>query len=920
MKRIVPLLSVLSLALVAWFFIPKPSSTTAKNSIVPSEPSEENPALREAWERQRLADPATGRIPEGIEFLEQKFASGLPQAAAQRSGSGWISRGPYNYGGRSRALAMDFTNENRLLAGSVSGGVWLSEDGGQSWTRKTPLNAHPGCVSIAQDTRPGHTNTWYYLSGEVYGTSASGGGAFYLGDGLFKSTDGGNNWTPVTSTAGGNQQGLTTLYQTGWRVITDPTAPEGQEIVYMATINAIYRSANGGTSWTAVRAGSLSGNWSYFTDVAISSTGVLYATLSSDGPVKGIYRSTNGTTWTNITPGFMPAEYDRMVLGINPNNENEVYFFGTTPNSGHYTNYIESDDWTSLFKYTYLSDDGSGAGGDWVDLSANLPSAGTELDQCAAQGGYDLVVRVQPGTNYVFIGGTNIWRSTDGFTTPNNTNKIGGYKIGSQRPFFELYPNHHPDIHDLLFLPSNNKVMLSCSDGGLHRTEDCNAPFVEWSRLNNGYVTTQFYTAVIDHNAPGDSMLLGGLQDNGNFFVNSNNPNAPWRQTVNGDGAFGAVAPGKAYFVLSIQQGHVAKVQLDANGEVLGKVRIDPVGRTKDDYQFINPLVLDPNDANVLYLPAGNRCYRQSELGSIALTGVWDSISQGWTQYPDTLSSGQFTAIAVSDMNPAHRVYLGTSNNQLFRIDNADTGTPSFTTLTLPTGTSNQAFVNCLAVDPRNADRVIVVYSNYSVYSMFLSENGGQSWIKVAGNLEANLAGTGNAPSLRWVSMLPLPDGKTKYFCGTSVGLYSADTLLLHANGQAGTHWVQEAADVIGSTIVDYVDVRASDGLVVAASHGNGMFTANFQASSPTVNPTVDLQVQVFPNPANAYVAFDLGQQPVGAVQATLFDLSGNRMKQLELKSAFQQVNIAELPTGVYVWEIRGKNWTKRGKLVKSPG
>lgn len=920
MKRILPLLSVLSLAIAAWLLVPRFSKPAPDQSVLPSEASEENPALREAWERQRLADPVTGRIPEGIEFLEQQFAAGLPQAAAQRSGPGWVSRGPYNYGGRTRALAMDVTNENRLLAGSVSGGVWLSEDGGQSWVRKTPLNAHPGCVSIAQDTRPGHTSTWYYLSGEVYGTSASGGGAFYLGDGLFKSTDGGNTWAPVSSTAGGNPQGLSTLYQTGWRVITDPTAPEGQEIVYMATINAIYRSTNGGANWAAVRAGSLSGNWSYFTDVAVSSTGALYATLSSDGPGKGIFRSTNGTTWTNITPDSMPAEYDRMVIGINPNNENEVYFFGTTPNSGHYTNYIETDDWTSLYKYTYLSGDGGGAGGSWNDLSGNLPGAGTELDQCAAQGGYDLVVRVQPGTNDVFIGGTNIWRSTDGFTTPDNTTKVGGYKIGSKRPFFELYPNHHPDIHDLLFLPSNNKVMLSCSDGGLHRTEDCDAPFVEWSRLNNGYVTTQFYTAIMDHSASGDSMLLGGLQDNGNFFVNSENPNASWRQTVNGDGSFGAVAPGKAYFVLSIQQGKVAKVQLDANGEVLGKVRIDPVGPVKDDYLFINPLAMDPNDANILYLPAGGKCYRQSELGAIALTGLWDSISQGWTQFPDTLTSGQFTAVAVSENNPAHRVYLGTSNNKLFRIDDAHTGTPSMTVLPLPAATNNQYYVNCIAVDPRNADRVIVVYSNYSVYSMFLSENGGQSWIKVAGNLEANLGGSGNGPSLRWVSVLPFANGKTKYFCGTSVGLFSADTLLLHANGQPGTHWVLEGADVIGSTVVDYVDARVSDGLVAVASHGNGMFTANFQASSSTINPAENVQIQVFPNPTSRYAVIDIGRQNPAGLQAVLFDLSGKQARQISLDNARQQLDLIGLPAGVYVWEVRGKNWVKRGKLVKSAG
>ncbi|MBL7828452.1 MAG: T9SS type A sorting domain-containing protein [Saprospiraceae bacterium] len=917
MKRFTPsflLLFFACLFFTAGKYYSNPSLSSSLK--MPSGASEENGKLRKAWLKQMLADPATGEIPKGIQFLERQFAASMEHPVANRSVESWVSRGPYNYGGRSRAIVMDVTDENRLIAGSVSGGVWLSENGGLTWRRTTPLNAHPGCVSIAQDTRPGKTNIWYYLSGEVYGASAGATEAFYLGDGMFKSTDGGNTWAPITSTAGGTQQGLSTLYQTGWRVITDPSAPLDQDVVYMATINAIYRSVNGGTNWMAVRAGNLPGDWSYNTDIAITSTGVLYATLSSDGNTKGIWRSTDGTNWTNINPPFMPNAYDRMVVGINPNNENEVYFFGFTPGSGHYTFYISQADWTSLYKYTYQSGDGSGAGGSWVDLSANLPDTGTQLDKCAAQGGYDLVVKVQPGTNHVFIGGTNIWRSTDGFTTPDNTTKIGGYKIGSDLPFFELYPNHHPDIHELLFLPSDNHVLVSASDGGLHRTENCLAPFVEWRSLNNGYVTTQFYTAIIDHNAPGDNMLIGGLQDNGNFHVNSPNPNAQWKQTVNGDGAYGGVAPDKEYYVLSINQGRVAKVQMDLQGNVQAFRRIDPIGPSINDYQFINPLVLDPNNADILYLPAGRKLYRQTALSSIPLTGEWDTIAQGWTLFPDTLVSNTatFTAIAVSTSNPANRVYLGSRNNKLYRIDNAHQGTPSFTALTSPL-TNNLANVNCIAIDPRNADRVVVVYSNYNIYSMYLSENGGSTWIKVGGNLEANVTGSGNAPSLRWLSILPLANGKTKYFCGTSIGLFSADTLLLHASGQPGTQWTQEGLESIGTTVVSYVDARASDGLVVAATHGNGMFTTNFQGATSGFEPGSRIAVKVSPNPASSFANFDLGDYESSS-EVQLYDLKGRLMRQIRFNGSQNRLALDGLPKGVYIWTLHTGNARTSGKLV----
>ncbi len=913
MKRIIPVFAALLFAACGLFYY-----SNQQNGIeIPGGASEENGPRRKEWQRMRLADPATGQIPAGIQFLERRYAASLPHAALQRGGNGqWMSRGPWNVGGRTRALAMDVTNENRLLAGGISGGVWLSENGGQTWTRKTPLNAHPGCTSIAQDTRPGKTNIWYYTSGELYGASPSGGGAYYLGDGMFKSTDNGNNWTPINATDDGNPHTFTNVWQGVWRVATDPAAT--QDVVYAATYGAIFRSTNAGSAWTVVRGSNSTGPFSYYTDIAVTSTGVAYATLSSDGAQKGIWRSTNGTTWVNITPPTMPNVYNRLVIGINPNDEDEVYFFGTTPGSGHLTNYIGSEDWTSLFKYTYLSGDGSGVGGQWEDRSANLPSTGTEFDQCAAQGGYDLVVKVQPGTGAVFIGGTNLWRSTDGFATPNNTTKVGGYKIGTEFPYFELYPNHHPDLHEVVFLPSNPNVMLTGSDGGIHRTENCLAPFVEWSYLNDGYITSQFYTAIMDKSTPGDNVLIGGLQDNGNFFVNSSDPQAPWVQTVNGDGSFGAIAPNKAFYVLSVQSNgvKVVKCALDNAGDVTAYRRFDPIGPAPDDYLFINPLVMDPNNPDLLYLPAGNKLYRQDQLSSIPLTNEWEPISQGWTQFPDTISGGVFSAIAVSEAAPANRLYLGTTNNKIYRVDNANTGTPSFTALTSPLSVVD-AYVNCLAIDPTNADRVVLVFSNYVVYSMFLSEDAGATWKKVGGNLETSVAGTGAGPSLRWVSILPMDNGSLKYFCGTSVGLYSADTLKLHATGQPGTVWTLESPNEIGSTVVDYVDVRRSDGYVVAATHGNGMFGANFMTGSGSQEPQHSVSVRVSPNPVKDLARFSSSGASLANTHVRLFDLNGKVMLEQDFSSDQGSLNLNGIPAGIYVWELRGKGWSKTGKIVK---
>ena len=143
----------------------------------------------------------------------------------------------------------------------------------------------------------------------------------------------------------------------------------------------------------------------------------------------------------------------------------------------------------------------------------------------------------------------------------------------------------------------------------------------------------------------------------------------------------------------------------------------------------------------------------------------------------DTLVANgeEFTAIGSSQSIP-NRLYLGTNRKKIFRVDNADQPNANLTDISYQLIGSN-ANVNCLAVDPLDGDHVLAVMSNYNIYSLLYTEDGGQNWEKVAGNLEENQFGTGNGPSCRWADMLHLQDGKTIYFVGTSTGLYATDTL-----------------------------------------------------------------------------------------------------------------------------------------------
>ena len=137
----------------------------------------DNPAERVVWERLRLANPITGQIPKRIRQKEMIFAKTLPRSKKINK-TAWIHRGPFNVGGRTRALALDVLDENTLLAGGASGGMFRSIDGGQSWGMTTHPNQLHNVTCVAQDTRQGKENIWYFGSGELTGSSASGGEAY----------------------------------------------------------------------------------------------------------------------------------------------------------------------------------------------------------------------------------------------------------------------------------------------------------------------------------------------------------------------------------------------------------------------------------------------------------------------------------------------------------------------------------------------------------------------------------------------------------------------------------------------------------------------------------------------------------------------------------------------------------------------
>ena len=499
-----------------------------------------------------------------------------------------------NVGGRTRSFAADVTNESILLAGTAAGGMWRSTDTGKTWNLTTQLANEQSVSCLAQDTRKGHTNVWYYGSGECYGTSASASGAFYLGNGLYRSLDDGQTWTVLKAT-NFNTISFTNYWQALWNVATDPSKPDSLSVVYACSIGAVYRSADTGSKWTTVLGGG--STYSYYTDVQVSKTGVVYATLSSEGTQKGIWRSADGINYTNITPPNFPSSYNRVVIGISTTDPNQVYFLANTNGTGTNagmpdTNFQGQVEWDALWKYKYISGSGDSAGGQWFDLSANLPHTGGLFDKYNSQTSYDMVVRFLPNdTSTVFIGGTDIFRSTTGFFDDIHTVHMGGYGVGAKYPAIQVYPGHHPDQHVIFFSNTNPYVMYSGCDGGIFKTYNDTAANVTWKTLDSGYVTTMFYTAVTPHDIPGSSILVGGAQDNDCLYENGTSLKTIWTKPIFGDGLFLDIEDSAKVFYYSIQEGKMYKAKMDTTtGTVTAFNRIDPIGGK--GYQFVNPYVL----------------------------------------------------------------------------------------------------------------------------------------------------------------------------------------------------------------------------------------------------------------------------------------------------------------------------------------
>ncbi len=385
----------------------------------------------------------------------------------------WRFVGPLR-GGRTTSIAGVPGHPNLFYIGVANGGIWKTDDAGRTWT---PLfDSQPTGSIGALAVAPSNTNVIYAGSGEGLQRPD-----LAVGDGIYKSTDGGANWTHL---------GL----RDGRQIAAIAVDPKNAERLFVAVLGhpygpnderGIYRSTDGGATFARVLF--KNENTGAF-DVAIDphEANTVYATLwaarqapweigsSFELPGSGIFKSTDGgTTWTQLANGF-PAQIGRSEIAPSPSNPDVVYAYADTEQDGG---------------AVYRSAD---AGAHFVK---------TNGDPNIAQRGDDLVsIAVDPhDSGVVYLTNTSTYRSTDGGKT---FTAIKGAPGGD-------------DYHGIWIDPNDSSIVGLVSDQGAAISVNGGRTWSSWYNQP----TAQMYHVSADDRFP--YWVCGGQQESGSACVSS---------------------------------------------------------------------------------------------------------------------------------------------------------------------------------------------------------------------------------------------------------------------------------------------------------------------------------------------------------------------------------------------------------------
>ncbi len=684
----------------------------------------------------------------------------------------WTSIGPkptdggstYVTAGRVNAIAIDPRDNNVVYIGAAEGGVWKTTDGGANW--KPLTDDQPSLASGAIALDPSNPDIVYVGTGEENFAQDN-----YYGAGILKSADGGNTWTQIPGPflTGSTRATIGAL----------AIHPSITQILLCSSNIGIYRSSDSAATWTRVLTG-------IGTSVVFdpSNGDIAYAAIGATGgnSANGVYRSTDaGQTW-QLIPGsganaLPTANVGRIEIAIAPSTPTTIYVGIQNSSTANFGKLL------GLFKTT-------DSGGTWNNT--NAPDICSSPGQCW----YDMTIRVHPrDPDIVFAFGSASSpraRSMDGGSTWQSLAAVGpnGVQI-------------HVDNHYLALTSDGSKLYVA-NDGGMWSTTDVTNTPVNWTELNDTLAITQFYPGLSIHPANAN-IAYAGAQDNGTQRYSGN---VSWNNVTCGDGGNTAIdvsLPSIAYS--ACQDIAIRRTTNGGNNWIVAQYGFNQQDRT----QFISPLVIDPSNPQNLYF--GTFRVYQTKDGA----GKWIPISGDLTAGRAAIKT---IGVAPSDPNT---VYAGTSDSRIQVTNDALNG-PNSTWTNRSVGLPPRV-VTQVVVDPIDPATAYATFSGFvgtttTPGHVFKTTDSGQNWTDLSGNL----------PDIPVNTIVVDPDIANALYIGTDAGVM--------VTTDAGATW-SSLGNGMPKVVVHSLVLHRASRTLRAATHGRSVWDILVPLAATSMQPGI---------------------------------------------------------------------------------
>ncbi len=666
--------------------------------------------------------------------------------------------------GRITGIAPSPTDPNTIYVAAAGGGVWKTTNGGSTWAALTDNQATLNMGSIA--LAPSNPSIIYAGTGEASTPFFDS----FPGRGILKSTNAGASWTLLGQSVFDRRSIA--------KIVVDPASPD---IVFAAVADfangavagntGIWKSTNGGATWTNTTSATVPGD--AFVDMVMdpSNSQVVYAAAANPAgnALNSVYKTTDGGLNWAVSGNFpVGGNEGRISLAIAPTHSNIVYAaVADTSNSqllGVYQTTNSGSSWTAL---------------------AGIPNF------AGGQAFYDLSIGVDPtdasGNTFYAAGQAGANSFIRVVVTPGSppTTAVQDISGGTNSP--------HADHHVMAFDAANH--LLEGNDGGIWRLETL-TPALTWANLNGNLGITEFVGVALDPSAT--NIAYGGSQDNGSEKYTGS---TTWTAIAGGDGGF--VRVDQANHATVYHEFYGTNLVRSTDSGATFPTNITPPGATGG--LFYVPYILDPsNSKRMLYGTA--TLYQTTD--ATAGTPTWTSIGVAGTNGFNTGGSN-IVSIAIAKSH-ANTIYV-TTGSQIFSTTNAGA---SWTNVSIPSFGSG---ITDLQVDPFNSQVVYAVRAKTGNGKLFRSGDGGTTWTNISSDLPDEVA--------RSLVIDPRTTPETLYL-GNDIGVY--------ASFNQGGSWVRYGSGM-PNVQVKQLELQLNNGvnLLGAATYGRGLF--EIKANNPLV-------------------------------------------------------------------------------------